>query len=111
MSWLRIVALVEVSTLLLLLAASFAKRALDFPEGVSVLGPIHGVALLAYVGLLLYEREDRGLTWLQTAFALVASVIPFGGFVVERRYFRPDATATIPTPTPTSKSSALVRSV
>jgi len=89
--WLRIAEVVEASTLLLLLAASVAKRTLDFHEGVSILGPIHGVAFLAFVGLLLYERDERGITWLQTAFALVASVIPFGGFVVERRYLRNEA--------------------
>ena len=85
MPWLRIAALVEASTLLLLLAASVAKRTLDFHEGVSILGPIHGIAFLAFVGLLLYERDERGITWLQTAFALIASVIPFGGFIADRK--------------------------
>ncbi len=94
MSWLRVAALIEATTLLLLLVASVAKRALDYPEGVSVLGPIHGVAFLAYVGLLLSERDERGMTWAQTGIALVASVVPFGGFIVERKLLRPTTATT-----------------
>ena len=89
--WFRWVALAEATSFILLLAATVVKYAVDQPEGVTVLGPIHGVLFLAYVALVIFEREDRGWTLGQTLLVAAGAVIPFGGFWVERRFLRDPA--------------------
>ena len=83
--WFRAVALAEAVSYLVLLAASVAKRTLDVHGPVEALGPVHGVLFLAYVGLALGVRPILRWNLLTTALVVVAAVIPFGGFVVERR--------------------------
>ena len=90
----RLVALVEAISYLMLLSAVFVKRVLDGPDAVSVLGPIHGIAFLAYLLLVLLVREEQGWTPWQTIVVLVASALPFGGFVVNQRMVRDPDTAT-----------------
>jgi len=96
--WFRWVALAEASSFILLLVATVAKRAFDQPEGVTVLGPVHGILFLAYVALVIFEREDRGWTLGQTLLVAAGAVVPFGGFWVERRFLRDPAPGT-PAPT------------
>ena len=93
--WFRVVALAEAVSYLVLLAAAVAKRALDTPGPVEALGPVHGVLFLAYVGLAFAVRPVLRWNALTTAIVIVAAVVPFGAFVVERRL--PD---TEPEPTP-----------
>jgi integral membrane protein len=83
--WFRTVALAEAVSYLVLLAAAVAKRALDAPGPVEALGPVHGVLFLAYVGLAFAVRPILRWNALTTAIVIVAAVIPFGAFVVERR--------------------------
>ena len=83
--WFRAVALAEAVSYLVLLAASVAKRTLDVHGPVEALGPVHGVLFLAYVGLALGVRPILRWNLLTTALVVVAAVVPFGGFVVERR--------------------------
>ncbi len=83
--WFKVIALAEAVSYLVLLAASVAKRTLDAPEFVAVIGPIHGVIFLAYVALALYVRERLGWTGWTTVMVIVAAVIPLGGLVVEKR--------------------------
>ena len=91
----RLVALVEAVSYLALLAAVVVKRVLDGPDAVSVLGPIHGMAFLAYVLLTLLVREEQGWTVGQTLLVLVASAVPFGAlFVNSRMVHDPAPTAT-----------------
>lgn len=88
----RIAALVEAVTYLVLLSAVFVKRVLDGGDAVRVLGPIHGIAFLVYFVLVLMVREEQGWTGGQTLIVLIASALPFGGFVVNQRMVRdPDA--------------------
>ena len=90
LSWFRIVALAEATSFVLLLVATAIKYGLDREEGVSVLGPVHGVLFLVYVGmtLLLWRQERWSLgTVLVT---LAGAVLPLGGFYVERRYLSHD---------------------
>ena len=70
----------EAASYLLLLAAVVLYRVLDGPDFVSVLGPIHGVAFLVYLGLVLRIRPDQGWCLWHTILVLLASAVPFGGF-------------------------------
>jgi integral membrane protein len=81
----RTVALIEAVSFLLLLACSVVKRGLDGPDLVPVMGPIHGILFLAYLGLTLAVREEQRWTVGQTILVLVASAVPFGAFVVNKR--------------------------
>ena len=89
----RLVAIIEAVTYLLLLAAVVVKRVLDGPDFVSVLGPIHGIAFLVYFVLVLMVRDEQGWTVGQTLVVLIASAVPFGGFVVNQRMVRDPDTA------------------
>jgi len=81
----RIAALVEAVSYLVLLSAVFVKRVLEGGDAVRVLGPIHGIAFLVYFVLVLMVREEQGWTGGQTLIVLIASALPFGGFVVNQR--------------------------
>ena len=81
----KMVALAEAASYLLLLGASVAKRALDAPELVTVMGPVHGVLFLTYVALALYVRDQLRWTGWTTVMVIVAAVVPLGGLIVERR--------------------------
>ncbi|MDA0166950.1 DUF3817 domain-containing protein [Solirubrobacter ginsenosidimutans] len=80
----RVVALTEATTFLLLLIASVLKRTADAPIGVTILGPIHGLLFVGYVLIALNLKEEQGWTSKETGFILLAAVLPFGGYVVDR---------------------------
>lgn len=81
----RTVALIEAVTYLILLALVVVKRGFDGPDLVQVMGPIHGIAFIAYFVLALMVREDQGWSGWQTVLVIVASALPFGAFVVNSR--------------------------
>lgn len=80
----RYVALVEATSFLLLLLASYFKNFQDQELGVSVLGPIHGLLFVAYVVMALGLRDGMGWSPKTTLLILAGAVLPFGGFVVDR---------------------------
>ena len=80
----RYVALIEATTFLLLLMASYLKHVNDQPLGVSILGPIHGVLFIAYVVMALNLREQQEWSVRTTLLILLGAVVPFGGYVVDR---------------------------
>lgn len=81
----RLVAIVEAISYLALLSAVVLYRLLDGPDFIGFLGPIHGIAFLIYVVLVLAIRESQSWNLWQTLLVIIASALPFGGFVVERR--------------------------
>jgi integral membrane protein len=87
----RYVALVEATSFLILLVATALKYGADGPDLAPILGPIHGILFLAYVFMALSLREEAGWDGPTTAGVLVGAVVPFGGFVVERRVLAPAA--------------------
>lgn len=76
----RGVAFFEAVTYLLLLAAVVLYRLLDGPDFRGVLGPVHGVAFLVYLVLVLQIRDGQGWGFWRTIAVLLASAVPFGGF-------------------------------
>ena len=85
----RIVALLEATSFLALLVATYIKYSDDAPGGVQVLGPLHGILFLAYVFLALNLRASVGWDTRTTALVLLGAVLPFGGFVVDRTLLAP----------------------
>lgn len=76
----RVVAYVEAISYLLLLVAVVVHRVLDGPDWIEVLGPIHGMAFLVYLGLVLYLRDDQGWGLRATVVVILAGALPLGGF-------------------------------
>ncbi|MFD6416678.1 DUF3817 domain-containing protein [Streptomyces sp. NPDC060194] len=84
---LRLVSAPEAVSFLLLLVCSVLKRTTDF-NAVPVMGAIHGVLFVVFV--VLWADAWRRAKWALTtaAWYFVLSVLPFGGFALERRLKR-----------------------
>src|SRR3954449_9634524 len=83
--WFRLVAIVEAISWLALIVATIVKYAADAALGVHVLGPIHGVLFLAYVGLALEVRPRLQWDARTLLLVLAESIVPGGGFLAARR--------------------------
>ena len=82
---LRLIALIEGTTLLLLLFVAVPlKYKMGLPEVVSVMGPVHGVAFVAYVVSLIAALGMGIISSLKLIVGTVAAFVPFGSFVFER---------------------------
>ena len=81
----RYVAIAEASSWLLLIIATAIKYGADGPDLAPILGPIHGLLFVAYVLMALTLRTDAGWDNRTTLIVLACSIIPFGGYFVERR--------------------------
>jgi integral membrane protein len=79
----RYIALIEATSFLALLVASYVKRTGGGELGVQILGPIHGVLFVAYVVVALNLRPQMEWPWKTTFWILVGAVVPFGGYVVD----------------------------
>ena len=80
----RTVALVEATSFLALLVASYLKRTGEGEAGVDILGPIHGLLFIAYVLLALTLRGPARWGPGTTLAVLLGAVLPFGGYAVDR---------------------------
>ncbi len=79
---LRWTALFEGSSLLLLLFVAMPlKYYAETSEAVRIIGPIHGVLFLVFIGILLWHFLKSELGLVKTLLGFLASVIPFGTFV------------------------------
>lgn len=80
---LRIASWGEGATLLLLLLVAVPlKRMADFPQAVSIMGPLHGLAFLVYAGLVLQAWFSRLLQPQEAARLMAAAFLPFGAFML-----------------------------
>lgn len=83
---LRVVGVVEgASFLLLLFIAMPLKYMAGMPEYVRVVGALHGGLWMAYLATIADVRLNAGWNWTRVTWALVASVVPFGPFVLEMK--------------------------
>ncbi|MGJ8517853.1 hypothetical protein LMG33810_002211 [Carnimonas sp. LMG 33810] len=79
LSTLRRAALIEGTTLLLLLFIAVPlKHLAGMPQAVSIMGPIHGIAFIFYIVQLLRSRAMLRIDGAQLAKLIVAAFIPFG---------------------------------
>lgn len=82
----RIIAFLEgLSYVLLLFIAVPLKYLNNDPSYVKMLGMPHGLLFMGYIALAIVLRTDN--QWIKNNFfmVLMASVIPFGTFVVEKK--------------------------
>jgi len=85
----RIIALLEgVSYLLLLFVAVPIKYLSNDPQYVKMLGMPHGLLFIGYVVLAFLLRSEYKWNSRQFFVILIASVIPFGTFYVDRKYLK-----------------------
>lgn len=85
----RIVSFLEgTSYLLLLFIATPIKYFGDDPSYVKMLGMPHGILFMLYIILAFMMRAE--MKWNSKAFGIVllASIIPFGTFYVDKKYLR-----------------------
>ena len=83
----RIVAFLEgLSYILLLFIATPVKYFGNDPQYVKMLGMPHGILFMLYVILAYMLKTENH--WFKTnfKFVLLASIIPFGTFILERKY-------------------------
>ncbi|PCC70604.1 integral membrane protein [Nannocystis exedens] len=82
----RLVSLLEgISFLVLLGIAMPLKYAAGIPEAVRYVGWAHGLLFVLFILALLSASTAARWSLAKTAGAFIASVIPFGAFVLERR--------------------------
>jgi len=86
---LRVIALLEgLSYILLLFIAVPVKYVLEDPQFVKFLGKPHGLLFIAYVIIAIMISSD--LKWSKNVLfvVLIASIIPFGAFYIDKKYLR-----------------------
>ena len=85
----RIVAFLEgLSYILLLGIATPVKYLMDDPQYVKLLGMPHGILFMAYIVLAFFLKPERNWPSKTFMFILLASIIPFGTFYVDRKYLK-----------------------
>ena len=88
--WMRRASLFEGSTLVLLVLVGMPlKHLAGLPQVTAILGPVHGMAFLLYVWMLIRTVSGGGWPWADTLRLAAAAFIPFGAFlngaVLDRR--------------------------
>lgn len=85
----RIVALLEgISYILLLFIAVPVKYLGNDPQYVKLLGMPHGLLFIGYIILAIMLSSERNWKGKKQLHIFLASIIPFGTFVIERKYLK-----------------------
>lgn len=78
-------AIAEALTLLALLCVAMPlKYWADIPQAVSVMGPVHGLAFMAFLWFVVRSWAEELIDWAGALRLFIGAFIPFGGFVNER---------------------------
>lgn len=75
-----------ISYLLLLFVGVPMKYALGNPVVVKALGMPHGLLFIAYIIMAIYVKDRFGWNAKTFLLVLLASIIPFGTFYIDRKY-------------------------
>ncbi|RRJ95470.1 DUF3817 domain-containing protein [Opitutaceae bacterium TAV4] len=78
-----------ISFLLLLGVAMPLKYLAGQPQAVRIIGMAHGILFLLYVWLVIQTALEYRWTWRRTTLAFVASLLPAGPFIFDRRIYKP----------------------
>jgi integral membrane protein len=88
---LRTLALLEgISYLLLLGICMPLKYVFDIPEPTHPIGLAHGVLFVSYCSWVLIVAFQKRWSILTTFLSLLASLLPFGTFVADKKFFKPE---------------------
>ena len=83
----RIVAFLEgISYILLMTIGLYFKYQLDNESYVKILGMPHGVLFILYILIAFLLKENENWTGKDFRIILLASLIPFGTFYIDRKY-------------------------
>ncbi|WKV10917.1 DUF3817 domain-containing protein [Marivirga harenae] len=85
---LRVIAILEGISYILLGVTMPLKYMLNMPQPNYFVGMAHGVLFIAYCVLVVYAAYKRNWTMKLTLLSLAASLIPFGTFYAEWKWFR-----------------------
>ena len=89
---LRAAGLVEAGSFLVLLFVAMPLKYIGgLPQAVKVVGWVHGVLFIAFAAALLYTTFLARWPIGRAALVLVAALLPFGPFVIDRRMKHYDA--------------------
>ncbi len=89
---LRLIGLIEgISFLVLLFIAMPLKYAAGLPEAVKYVGWAHGALFMLFIVALIHASSETEWSLTKIAGAFVASVVPFGTFVLDRTLKRDEA--------------------
>lgn len=90
----RLACLVEGSTLLLLLCVAVPlKHLAGVPDAVRIMGPMHGLAFLIYIRMLVQTVSAGGWSRGEAIKLFAAAMLPFGAFFSARTLARRAAPA------------------
>lgn len=82
----RVISITEgISLLVLLFIAMPLKYVFDMPGMVKYVGWAHGLLFILYVLILFPTRRSLNWSFTTTALGLVASLLPFGPFLFDRK--------------------------
>lgn len=86
---LRAAGLVEGASFLILLGIAMPLKYLaGMPIAVKIVGWIHGVLFILFLIALAQARRAAGWSAAETGIVLIAALLPFGPFVIDRRLRR-----------------------
>lgn len=81
----RIVSMIEGSTLLVLIFVAVPLKHLGgYPIATAIMGPVHGMAFLLYVWMLIQTVSSAAFPRRDVVRIVLAAFIPFGAFFNER---------------------------
>lgn len=80
-----------ITLVLLVLVAVPLKHLAGYPAATAFMGPIHGLAFLIYVWMLIQTTSGGGWSKSETLRLMIAAFIPFGAFANERALARREA--------------------
>ncbi|MCH4828019.1 MAG: DUF3817 domain-containing protein [Planococcus sp. (in: firmicutes)] len=82
----RFMGLLEGSSLLILLFIAMPlKYFFDFPEAVTMIGPIHGALFSLYILLTIYMTFVFKWPFRFSVGAVISAFLPFGNFILDKR--------------------------
>jgi integral membrane protein len=88
----RTVALLEgISFLVLLFIAMPLKYVMHQPLPVRITGMVHGILFIAFVFYLMQVKNEKNWPIKKTMLAFIASLLPFGTFVLDAKILKKEA--------------------
>ena len=85
----RVVSFLEVTSyLLLLFVAVPVKYWMNDPQYVKLLGMPHGLLFVGYIVLAFLLKSELNWSIKKLGVVLIASILPFGTFYVDKKYLR-----------------------